>query len=163
MSDLYSEILVSRLPQPIDVLKRTGLIAGVIVSLAGSVMITPVLFLAAIAFGVGIWYFFPRFNVEYEYLIVNKDMDIDIIYSRKKRKKGAEFNLNDMDILAPLKSHRMDYYNGNTQMKICDFTSGRNDITPYAMVIKGEKVLLELDQETVENMRRTYPNKVFLD
>lgn len=163
MSDLYSEILVSRQPQPINVLKKAGLIAGVIVGLAGGVMITPVLLLAAIAFGVGIWYFFPRFNVEYEYLIVNKDLDVDIIYSQKKRKKGAEFDLNDMDILAPLNSHRMDYYNGNTRMKICDFTSGRDDITPYAMVIKGQKILLELDRETVENMRRTYPNKVFLD
>ncbi len=51
--------------------------------------------------------------------------------------------------MAPLKSHRMDYYNGNQKMKEYDFSSGNPDHKRFAMIIRDVertcKVILELD------------------
>lgn len=168
MSDLYSEILVKRQPDSTDMLKKVGLIAGILLLAVGGMLITPILLLAAIILGVVSWLFiFPLFHVEYEYLILNRELDIDAIYSQQKRKTVAQYDLGTMDLLAPLNSHRMEYYNGNTQMKVRDFSSGDKNKTPYAMIVKGsngaEKVLLEIDADTAESIKKTYPNKVFLD
>lgn len=75
--------------------------------------------------------------------------------------------LADADLVAPLKSHRMDYYNGNQKMKTLDFSSGIEDHKRYAMIIRdsGEtcKVILELDDELANTMKNSAPSKVFLD
>ena len=167
MSELYSEVLVKKNPSPADNLKKIGMIAGVVILAIGGLFVTPVLFIAAIALGVAAYFLLPKLQVEYEYLILNKELDVDVIYSQKKRKSAGKFDLNSMDLMAPLNSVRMDYYNGDVRMKICDYTSGAPGIVPYAMIIKKDqanaKVLLELDKETVENIRKSYPNKVFLD
>ena len=168
MSDLYSEVLVKRQPGSMDILKKAGVIAGILLLAVGGILITPILLLAAIILGVVSWFFiFPLFHVEYEYLILNRELDIDAIYSQQKRKTVAKYDLGSMDLLAPLNSHRMEYYNGNTQMKVRDFSSGDKNKTPYAMIVKNssgaEKVLLEIDANTAESIKKTYPNKVFLD
>ena len=59
-----------------------------------------------------------------EYLFINGDFDIDMIMSKTKRKKVKSFKLSESDLAAPLDSHRMDYYNGNQNMKVLDFSSG---------------------------------------
>lgn len=168
MSDLYSEILVKRQSGSMDMLKKSGLIAVIFLLAVGGIVITPVLLLAAFVLGAVSWFFiFPLFQVEYEYLILNKELDIDAIYSQQKRKKVAQYDLERMDLLAPLNSHRMEYYNGNTQMKVRDYSSGDKNKIPYAMIVKNgnsaEKVLLEIDANTADNIKKTYPNKVFLD
>lgn len=167
MSELYSEILVKRNPSPSDSVKKIGMIAGVVILAIGGLFVTPILFIAAIALAVAAYFLLPKLKMEFEYLILNQELDVDVIYSQKKRKSAGKFDLNSMDLLAPLNSVRMDYYNGDVRMKTCDYTSGKPGIVPYAMIIKKDqantKVLLELDKETVENMRRTYPNKVFTD
>ena len=111
MSDLYSEVLVKRQPGSMDILKKAGVIAGILLLAAGGILITPILLLAAIILGVVSWFFiFPLFHVEYEYLILNRELDIDAIYSQQKRKTVAKYDLGSMDLLAPLNSHRMEYY-----------------------------------------------------
>lgn len=167
MSELYSEILVKKEPSSVDTVKKAAIIGGVLLFVAAGILITPVLWLGAIALGVAAYFIFPKLEVEYEYLVLNKELDVDAIYARKKRKNMGRYNLDSMDLLAPLNSHRMEYYNGNTRLTVKDYTSGRENSNRYAMIVKGDqntvKVLLELEQDAVENIRRTYPNKVFLD
>ena len=59
----------------------------------------------------------PKTDLEYEYLFVNGELDIDMIMSKSKRKRVKSLQLAEADLVAPLKSHRMDYYNGNQKMK----------------------------------------------
>lgn len=167
MSELYSEILVKREASSADTLKKVAIIVGIVLLVAAGIFITPMFLIGAVALGAGAYYIFPKFDVEYEYLVLNKELDVDAIYARKKRKNMGRYNLDSMDLMAPLNSHRMEYYNGNTRLTVKDYTSGKCDQNCYAMIIKSDhntvKVLLELDRDTVENMKRTYPNKVFLD
>ena len=48
-----------------------------------------------------------------------------MIMSKSKRKKVMSMNLREgADLVAPLDSHRMDYYNGNSRLKTLDYSSG---------------------------------------
>ena len=94
VSDLYSEILVKRQSGSTDMLKKGGLIALILLLAAGGIVFTPILLLAAVVLGAVAWFFiFPLFHVEYEYLIVNKELDIDAIYAQQKRKTVAKYDL----------------------------------------------------------------------
>lgn len=167
MSDTYYEILVKRKTDNTVLAKKILLMCGIVFCLVGVVFLTPIFFLGALGFGVACWLLFPKFDIEYEYLLVNGELDIDVIYSQSKRKKIAQYDLNSMDMLAPLNSTHLDYYNGNTTLKVVDYSSREEGKVPYAMITRDKtgtvKVLLELTQEAVENLRRTYPNKVYLD
>ena len=109
----------------------------------------------------------PKTDVEYEYLFINGDFDIDMIMSKTKRKKVKSFKLSEADLAAPLDSHRMDYYNGNQKMKVMDFFFVIEDHKRYAMITRdgGEtcKVILELDDALANTMKNSAPSKVFLD
>ena len=113
------------------------------------------------------YFVIPKTDLEYEYLFVNGELDIDMIMSKSKRKRVKSLQLAEADLVAPLKSHRMDYYNGNQKMKEYDFSSGIEDHKRYAMIIRdsGEtcKVILELDDALANTMKNSAPSKVFLD
>ena len=78
----------------------------------------------------------PRTDLEYEYLFVNGEFDIDMVMAKSKRKKVMSVNLSEADLIAPLNSHKMDYYNGNQKMKTIDFSSGIEDHKRYAMIVR---------------------------
>ena len=166
MSDLYRELLIKRAPQPSDLLKKTGMIVLTLLA-AGAVIFTPWAAIALLVMGVLDYFFLPSFNLEYEYLYVNGELDVDKITSKSKRKRVASYRMEDMEMIAPWNSHEMDYYRNGHKGKVIDFSSGRKDGKPYAMVYGGEKgteiVLLELDQIILEDIRRIAPRKVRLE
>ena len=86
MNDSYKEILVKRqTPVGMRVLKG-ALIGLTVLSLVAGLLMWPLLIVGAILIAVD-YFVVPKFDVEYEYLYVNGELDIDAIYSRQKRKK----------------------------------------------------------------------------
>lgn len=166
-SDLYSEIMIQRLPNPRDKFKGLALCLLMAACIVGYITVSWLFLFGIIGTGIAIYIIVPKFNVEYEYLLVNNYLDVDAIYSRKKRKKLASFDLNNMELLAPFQSHRMDFYNSNTRLRRENYSAMDRNDPPYAMIIgDGDgpvQVLLQLDRGTVENMRQFHPSKVFLD
>ena len=65
-------------------------------------------------------------DLEYEYVYVNGELDIDKIMSKSK-KTFKIFDLTKLELIAPLNSHRMDYHNHNTNLKVLDYSSGKKD------------------------------------
>ena len=168
MSDLYSELLVKKERTAKDRLIKGSIIALIVLLVLAGLFIMPLLLIAAIVLGVCAYLFiFPGTDLEFEYLYVNGELDIDKIMSKSKRKRVKSIQLAEADLVAPLKSHRMDYYNGNQKMKTIDFSSGIEDHKRYAMIVRdsGEtcKVILELDDELANTMKNSAPSKVFLD
>ena len=146
MGDLYSELLVKKDKTAKDSLVKYGLIV-----------------LTALA----CYFVIPKTDVEYEYLFINGDFDIDMIMSKTKRKKVSSFKLSEADLAAPLNSHRMDYYNGNQKMKVMDFSSGNPEHKRFGIITKmnGDlcKIILEPDEALAKAMKNSAPSKVFLD
>ena len=167
MTDLYSELLVKKEQTPKDMAIKVLLIFFLVISAIAGLIITPLALILAIGFGVAAYFVLPLLDLEYEYVFVNGEMDIDSIASKSKRKRMQSFDLAKMEIMAPVNSHRMDYQNHNTNLKVLDFSSGNSSHKIYAMIVAGEKevykVLLEPDNELLENIEKSCPRKVFRD
>lgn len=167
MSDLYTELLVKKEQTAGDRVKKFGIIALTVVLVLAGLVIHPLVLLAALASGVACYFVLPTTDLEYEYLFVNGDMDIDVVMSKTKRKKAFSFSLKDADLCAPLNSHRMDYYNGNDKMKVYDYSSGNQEHSRMAVILRKDnatcKVILEPDEHLAGLMKNSAPSKVFLD
>lgn len=167
MNDLYAEVLIKKQATAMDRLKKTGLIMLLALSVLISLFFDFRFLLAVAVLGVATYFLLPTFDLEYEYLLVNRELDIDKIYSRSKRKEAAQFQLEEMELFAPLNSRRMEHYNSNSRLKIRDYSSGDDGAGIYAMIIRdGQeacKVLLEPDAQMLDILCKSFPNKVFVD
>lgn len=168
VSDLYKEHLVKKEPTAKDRLVRFGSITLTVLFLAAGLLMHPLFLIPGVALGVVSYIFLiPNTDVEYEYLLVNHSLDVDKVMAKSKRKKLRSFDLSAADIIAPVNSHRMDYYNSNTNMKVLDFSSGNPEHKRFAFVIRDEgtatKVIIEPDEAMANSMRQSMPNKCFLE
>lgn len=167
MGDLYSELLVKKEQTSKDSVVHYGLIALLVLAVAAGLFIHAIFLIAAIVVGIACWYFIPRTDLEYEYLFVNGEFDIDMVIAKSKRKKVKSFEVSEADIIAPEKSHRLDYYNGSGKLKVQDFSSGNPDHKRFTVIIrdKGEtvKVIIEPDEKMAQELKNSAPSKVFLD
>ncbi len=168
MSDLYREILVKRKKTPVMNILRILLIAATAVLAVAGLMIAWPLIIGAAAAGVGSYFVSGRLEQEYEYLYVNGDFDIDVIYNMQKRKRAASYDADNLEIFAPYRSHQLDSWKNKNGLTVRDFTSGEENRSVWAGVYSADKgeemVLLELDDSSLVNdLRRIAPRKVFLD
>ena len=167
MTDMYSELLIKKEPTGKDQALKVLIIALIVLTAAAGLFIIPLAWVLTIALGVAAYFILPLLDLEYEYVFVNGELDIDRIASKAKRKRMKSFDLAKMEIMAPMNSHRMDYQNHNTNMKVLDFSSGNPQHKIFAMIIADDnsvcKVLLEPDRELINNIAKSCPRKVFLD
>ncbi len=165
MSDMYRELLIKKEPGISDKLLKAGLILATVLA-AAAVLFTPwaILILTALCF---VDYFkFPSFHMEFEYLYVNGELDVDKIMAKTTRKRAASYDMKNMEMLALWDSHPMDSYRNNQRTKVVDFSSGRAGAPVYAMVYDGEKgtevVLFEPDEIILDDICRIAPQKVHI-
>ena len=167
MSDLYSELLVKKESTMKDAVVKYGMIVLTVLAAGAGLFISPIILVVAIALGIACYFVIPRTDLEYEYLFVNGEFDIDMVMAKSKRKKVTSLKLSEVDLVAPLDSHRMDYYNSNQKLKVQDFSSGNPEHKRFAIVCRDGadtcKVIIEPDEILAKTMRNTAPSKVFLD
>ncbi len=168
MSDLYSELLVKKEPTAKDAVFKFGSIAlTVLLALAG-ILVFPVFLIAAVVVGVLAYMFIiPSTDLEYEYLFVNGEMDVDKVMAKSKRKRMKTLNITEADIVAPPDSHRLDYYNNNQRLKVVDYSSGNPRHKRLAVILRDGKELckfiIEPDESMAKSIKNSAPGKVFLD
>ena len=166
MNDAFYEQIVARKPRITDMLIRILVILGIVVLFFfGMPFIGFLAGILAVALGFAAYYLiFPRLNVEYEYSILNHDMEISAIYSKQNRKKKTSFDIQTAEIIAPKGSHRLDSYH---PAKTEDFTSGKANAKAYAVMIPKNQqitcILIEPDERMIEHMRGWMGSKMFLD
>ena len=102
-------------------------------------------------------------DLEYEYLYLDKELVVDKVMAKSRRKRVATYSLERMEILAPIKSYHLDNYK-NRNVKIKDYSVGQ-ELQPdlrYAMFYEGgEKVILSPSPEMIKVMKNAAPRKVF--
>ena len=120
--------------------------------------------LAAILALLAYYFAFPLLNVEYEYSLLNHDLDIDAIYSKEKRKSKMNLDIQNAEIIAPKGSHRLDSYHPEAT---CDFSSGNANAKIFAIMIpinqKMTCVYIEPDENMIEHMKQWMGMKMFVD
>lgn len=166
MSDLYKELLIKReTPSGEKAMKTVMVIVTLLTAVAG-ILVNPFILLLFVGMCVLDYFKFPTFDLEFEYLYVNGELDIDKIISRQKRKRADSFDMGHVEIIAPQSSHELDCYRQDSRIKIKDYSSGRADANVFAMIVSRENqtemILIEPDEVILKDMKRIAPGKVKL-
>ena len=166
MNEVFKEHLVKKERTPKDTFLRFGVVFLTVLAALAGLLIIPYALLAAVALGILAYFVMQNTDLEYEYALVEKSLDIDKIMAKTRRKHLKSYDLSEADLIAPLTSSRMAYYNNNGQLKTVDYSSGSGNGTVFAIIIKdsGEtaRVLFEPDAPMAEAMQRMLPSKCFL-
>lgn len=166
MSDSYIELLIKRKTSPAKMAIKIILAVVAVVCLFFGLAGYLTLFLVGIILALAAYYAHLSSCVEYEYLYLNKELSVDRILAKSKRKRMAEFDLQRMEILAPADSRRLDSYK-NKKYVTYDFASNQEDSKPYIFIYAGDnelaKIKLDLTDELYKMIRDIAPRKVFAD
>ncbi len=164
MSDMYVECLVKTKTSMLGKFLRILLIMLTVVFALAMILIPYAILLAAAA-GVGAYFTGYLTDVEYEYLYLDKELVVDKVMAKSKRKRVATYSLDRMEILAPIKSYHLDNYRNRTA-KVKDYSIGE-ELQPdrrFVMYYEGgEKIILSPSEEMIKVMRNTAPRKIFAD
>ena len=126
MGDSYVELMVKRKMNAVALVFRNifiglGSMCVLLMLIAGGLL--PVFLLAAALMFILAWFCQQRIYIEYEYLYLDKTFSVDKITNKSKRKKIAEYSLENMEVLAPIGSHHLDSYENRQGIKGMDFSS----------------------------------------
>ena len=165
MSDAYVECLVKAKKSPLGgILKVLLIVVAVICILAAFIGIV-LAFIPAVLAGVGAYFMNLYTDLEYEYLYLDKELTVDKVMAKSKRKRVATYSLDRMEIFAPVKSYRLDNFK-NRDVKVKDYSIGEEQQPDlrYVMYYEGgEKIILSPSPELVKIMKNAAPRKIFSD
>ena len=163
MGDLCKEILVKRVMTTAEKILRAVLIAVTVLCIAAGLMLWPFL-PAGIVLAVGCYFLVPGLDLEYEYLYVNGEIDIDKIMAKQRRKRCASYDVANLELAAPTGAAALDRYLQQKDVRVRDYTSRRPNVDSWTLVFNSRKgwepVKLELDEEIIGDIRRRAPRKV---
>lgn len=160
MSDFYTEQLVKKQSGAKEMAIRAGLIVLTVIAVFIVLMFPLGIILPILAVVLDV-FMFRRLNVEYEYLFVNGDLDVDKIMSRAKRKRMFSMNVSEMELLAPSDAPELRQYQN---AKTLDFSSGTGQAKLYTLVVADhgglKKVVFEPNETIIEGFFVLAPRKV---
>lgn len=160
MGDIYTEQLIKRKKTNKTMIGKIALILLTIAFFVLGMMIPFVELVFLVMIGVDI-YLFRSMDIEYEYLYINGNLDVDKIMSKSRRKKVFEMNVSELELLAPSGYPELRPFQG---LKSMDFTSGEEGRSVYEMIVlkNGEKkkIMFEPNDTIVDGMRMYAPRKV---
>ena len=164
MNETYVECLVQQKSSGLYRFLKGLLI--VVAAICGVLMLViPFVFLLTLAAAVGIYFVNLQTEIEYEYLYLDKELVIDKVMAKSRRKRVATYSLSRIEILAPIKSYHLDNFK-HRDVKVKDYSVGE-ELKPdrrYVMYYEGgEKVLLNPSDELVKAMKTLAPRKIFND
>ncbi|MGN1203881.1 MAG: hypothetical protein ACI4SA_02385 [Lachnospiraceae bacterium] len=119
----------------------------------------------AVATGVGAYFAGLFADVEYEYLYLDKELTVDKIFGKTRRKRAEVFEMERMEVFAPFHSYHLDAYK-NRNAKETDYSIGieqKPDLR-YVMYYEGNRrIVFSPNEEMVKALKNTSPRKVFTD
>ena len=122
MNETYVEWLVKRkTPAYMTLLKILTIMLTVCFVLLGFFLLPAMII--AVLLGVAAYFVYLNSDVEYEYLYVDKELTVDKVMAKSRRKRVATYDLGKIEILAPIKSWHLDNYKNRTD-KTVDYSSG---------------------------------------
>lgn len=164
MSDTYVECLIKAKQSLAAKFFKVLLIMLTVVFGLAMFVIMPAMLLA-LACGVGAYFVNLYTDLEYEYLYLDKELTVDKVMARSKRKRVATYTLDRIEILAPIHSYHLDNYR-NRNVKTKDYSIGE-ELKPdlrYVMYYEGgEKIILSPSPELVKAMKSIAPRKIFTE
>ncbi|MCR5669821.1 MAG: DUF6106 family protein [Butyrivibrio sp.] len=116
----------------------------------------------------GVAYYFLSLNasIEFEYQYCDKEITVDKILNKSKRKNVGKYEVERLEVMAPTRSYHLDEYKNKT-LKTLDYSAREKDPQPdptYTFIYDGkERVVFEPSAEFVAAVKNVAPRKVFTD
>lgn len=174
--DVFLEYLLEKKSTPIDMLKKLGVVLAAfvlmivvinILSMFGAFVVSYMpLFLAGIVYAA--YVVMRNFNIEYEYIFTNGDLDIDIIKSRKVRKRLTNLNTKQIEIMARKENdvYKRDFESEAIAKKYdAVYDPSKGGIFCIIYNVDGVRTLLTFQppEKLAEAMKKMNPRAVVLD
>lgn len=158
MNDFYTEQLVKRKATGKVILAKIGMIILTFLSLILLLRVPFAFILTAVLVAVDI-FFFRNMDLEYEYLFVNGELDVDKITARSKRKTVFSTNLDELELLAPTGSSELRLVQAE---KTYNFSSMTEGLKTYELIVsqKGQKIKVIFEpNDTILNGFKTLASR----
>lgn len=160
MSDFYTEQLIKRKASAKDTMIKAALTVLSALSVLAAFLFPVGILVAAVVIVITVL-MFHRLRVEYEYLFVNGDLDIDKIMNESKRKRVFSTNIESMELLVPVGAGELMQFQ---RAKVFDYTSNTGSDQVYALIVADggmqKKILFEPNADIVEGFFMLAPRKV---
>ncbi|MBO5197642.1 MAG: hypothetical protein J6B85_03865 [Lachnospiraceae bacterium] len=165
MNELYAEAGCKRQNNGKVLLQKVGLIAAVVlIILVGFLMMNTIVMFVGMLGVIGIFFLLPNFNVEYEYVFVDGQLDFDKIMGKSRRKNALRIQMEQVELVAPTNSHSLDSYKNMNDVKVRNFASGDPNAKVYEIIHReGEKttrILFEPSEKMISCMKLKSPRKI---
>lgn len=166
MSESYKELLVKKEKGMKEALTRAACIVpavlcGIWTLLTGNL----ITFIVTVALGVLAYFVFQWTDIEYEYLYLDKEITVDKVMAKARRKRVVVLDVNKIEIMAPESSYQLDSYR-NRQVKTIDLSAG-HDLPGqklYMVYYEGnQKYVLNLDEDFAKTVKAIAPRKVYTE
>ena len=169
------EVIVNRKRNPLmGVAKVLCIVLAVIFMLGGLMFMGTIGLWALIPIAIGVvamvgaWFASMNSCIDYEYSLVDRELRVAKILNKERRKAIATYDLDKMEILAPIRSHELDSYRNRQDVKECDYSTreASREATTYLCFLEGsQKLVLDIDGSEGEKLLRAIrtfaPRKVF--
>lgn len=166
MNESYKELLVKKDRGAKETFIRIisvvpTVLLGLLTFLTGNM----IFFIIVIALGVLDYFIFQWTDIEYEYLYLDKEISVDKIMAKTRRKKLMTISVEKIEIMAPEKSYQLDSCR-NRQTKVTDLSAGHDlpDQKLYWVFYEGnQKILMNLTEDFAKTIKGIAPRKVFTE
>lgn len=167
MAEVFKEYLIKQKKSSKDLLAQVGLIVGAFILCAiaflfGGEFIGPLLIIGILY---GTYFLFCRFSREYEYILTNNELDIDVIYNRNTRKRVITIDIRKIDVMASITDERQAHAFNRQGLKLINASDNTNDENTYAIITDTDhfgncKILITPNSTLLEELYKQAPNKV---
>lgn len=160
MNDFYSEHLVKKKREAKETVIKAVMIVLTVLGFLFNIFIPFGIVLACLLVVADV-VTFRRLDIEYEYMYLNGELDIDMILHKERRKKLCSIRLEDIEIIAPTGAVELDNYKN---IQVTDYSSRYEGAETYDVVcsVSGEKrrVRFEPKEAVLQDMWMRAPRKV---
>lgn len=165
--DIFLEKIVRRKKTMMDVAMIVGIILfGILILMFSSSIkfLASIITFILVIVGYLMYVLIRSRSIEYEYIVTNGDLDIDMIIAQRKRKRIFTGNCKDFEMIAKLTSGQYDQNAQNIKRRIKAVSSmDSTDVYFISLVKDGQKTLVffEPHSKMIESFKKYIPRKVF--
>ena len=164
MDELYTEILIQKKPKlPFPLAIALIVIVDILLLAGGILLFRPLVILFIIALILEVL-FAQRISQEYEYLYVTGSLDIDVIYSKSRRKQIDSITFDYTELIAPVGDPSLARYQN---APLSDYTSGYPGRRDYEIVVHSGSLIrryrVEVNDVMINDLKRRMPHKVVME
>ena len=164
---LYTETYVKRkMTGGAMLLKGAMIVLGVVLLLGGLLIFgSGLLSFLGVAILIAFYFVNPMFNIDWEYIFCDGQIDFDRISGGERRKTMLKIDIDNIDVMAPQGSHELDSYNNQQNLTVKDFTSKSGEGKVYCIFANKDgqrmKIMFEPSETMVDYCKQKGMRKVF--